>query len=299
MPPVVAAADLSKVYDGVVALRDVTLEIDHGEIFALIGPNGAGKTTFVRAITGTITPTAGEISVFGTSPRAVDYSRVGLLPQAFSPPGRLTGREIIEYYAGLYDTARATDDVLSDVGMVEDADRWFERLSGGQRRRICVGTALVNDPEFLILDEPTTGIDPGGRRQLWSLFRGLQATGRTILLTTHDMAEAAELGDRVGLLSDGQLVEVGRPTALIARHGGLGRIIVEPTDAVSTTADQFLDHPVTIEDGLLVIDEVASGDVGPIIRMLDNEEIVYRRITWEEPTLEDVFFELTDREVLV
>lgn len=299
MAPVVNVDGLSKNFGEVTALRDVSVSITSGEIFGLIGPNGAGKTTFVRSITGTIRPSGGDVSVFDRDPRTIDHARIGLLPQAFRPPERLTGREIISYYAGLYDESRDVEGVLADIGMENDADRWYERLSGGQQRRICVGTALVNDPDLLVLDEPTTGIDPGGRRMLWELFRGLQEAGRTILLTTHDMNEAAALADRVGLIARGQLIEVGTPPALIANHGGSGRIVVEPSDQLPTNLEDIVGRPLTIHESSVVIDPVESDAVGSVIRTLDEAEVPYRRIAWEEPTLEDVFFALTGKEANV
>ncbi len=296
MTPVVEVTNLTKHYGDITALSELSLTIDGGEIFALIGPNGAGKTTFVRAITGSLAPTAGTIRVFGEDPRNARTTRIGLLPQSFSPPERLTGREIITYYAGLYDTARSVDSVLRDVGMENDADRWYERLSGGQQRRICVGTTLVNDPELLILDEPTTGIDPAGRRQLWSLFEGLRRSGRTLVLTTHDMAEAERLGDRVGLLDDGELITVGSPAELTARHGDRGTMTVEPIDADVDSLREGLDRPVVERNGVYLIDGIEPDEIGAVIAQLDRANLAFRRVAWESPSLEDVFLTVTEGE---
>ncbi len=158
MNEAVVATGVSKRYGETVALDGIDLSVADGEVFGLIGPNGAGKTTLVRALTGT-TPVDGEITVHGDTPTAVDADRIGLLPQSFSPPARLTARELIDYYGGLYGTARETAEVLGAVGMAANADSWYETLSGGQQRRVCVGIALVNDPDLLFLDEPTTGIE--------------------------------------------------------------------------------------------------------------------------------------------
>lgn len=296
MAPVVVTADVTKSYDGVPALRGVSLTIDRGEIFSLIGPNGAGKTTFVRTITGAIQPTTGQVRLFGNPIERTTLAAVGLLPQSFHPPERLSAREIIEYYGGLYDHSLPVEEVLEAVGMDGAGDRWYERLSGGQQRRICVGTALVNDPDLLILDEPTTGIDPAGRRQLWSLFAELQATGRTILLTTHDMAEAATLGDRVGLLNNGQLVDVGTPGELTDRVEGSGRLIIETKDTIDSIHRTRIPDEATIKSNRLEYRDVEPGQIGDILAELEHESFSYERITWEEPQLEDVFFELTEAE---
>lgn len=285
---------MSHAYGDVTAVEGVDIAIEPGEIFVLIGPNGAGKTTLVRAITGTIRPDAGRIRVFDAPPRDVRRSRIGLLPQAFAPPRRLTGREIITYYAGLYGESRSPEAVLRDVGVRDGADRWYERLSGGQRRRICVGTALVNDPDLLILDEPTTGIDPRGRRRVWELLRELRASDRSVVLTTHDMAQAEQLADRVGLLEAGRLVAVGEPSELIARHAASHQFVVQPASRVDDLAT--LSRPVERRDGDLIFPAVDPQEVPDVLGRLDALDVGYTRFVWEEPTLEDVYFDLTEAE---
>jgi ABC-2 type transport system ATP-binding protein len=285
------ADDVRKRYGDTVALDGVSLSIPTGEVFGLVGPNGAGKTTLVRALTGT-TPCEGSVSVLGAAPDAVDPHRVGLLPQSFHPADRLTARELIAYYAGLYDEARAVGAVLDDVGLVDDADTWYENLSGGQQRRACVGTALVNDPDVLFLDEPTTGIDPAGRRSLWSLVDDLAAGGTTVLLTSHSMAEVERLADRVGLLRDGQVVAIGTPGELIADYGGDSRLFLDGVanvDAVTST----LDAEVSERDGRLVVSGVALADVGRVVADLEDVGVDFDSFTWAEPSLEDVYLRLT------
>ncbi|NHN49919.1 ABC transporter ATP-binding protein [Halostella sp. JP-L12] len=285
------ADDVEKRYGETAALRGVSLSVAEGEVFALVGPNGAGKTTLVRALTGTTRPDAGEASVFGESPAAVDESRLGVLPQSFSPPARLTARELVDYYAGLYDDARATDDVLETVGMVDDADAWYENLSGGQQRRTCLGVALVNDPDALFLDEPTTGIDPAGRRTVQEQIGDLAAGGATVFLTTHDMTEAERVADRVGFLADGELVAVGTPTDLVREHGGERRLVIA-TDA-GADALSGIDFRTESRDGELVVRGVEPADIGGVVRALDEAGVGYSELTWTQPDLEDVYLELT------
>jgi len=293
MEDVLVAENLRKVYDdGTTALRDVSLSVGSGEVFALIGPNGAGKTTFVRSLTGTTELTEGNVRLLGASPKEMDKSRLGLLPQNFSPPDRLTARELIEYYAGLYDDARDPDEVLSEVGIPDaSADTWYAHLSGGQQRRVCVGATLVNDPDVLFLDEPTTGVDPQGRRDLWRLFEDLTAGGTTIFLTTHYMAEAEQLADRVGLLSDGELVKIDTPNELIVEYGGDNRLEIE-TDA---TAADVNGTPFTVEEtgSGLVFQDIEPADIGDAVRLLDERGIEYEALTWTQPDLEDVYLHLT------
>jgi ABC-2 type transport system ATP-binding protein len=286
------AEGVRRAYGDTVALDGVSLSVAAGEVFALVGPNGAGKTTFVRALTGT-TDADGTVEVFGQSPRTVDDQRLGLLPQSFDPPSRLTARELLAYYGGLYDASRDTESVLEDVGMRDAADTWYENLSGGQQRRVCVGITLVNDPDVLFLDEPTTGIDPAGRRALWDLVERLAAAGTTVFLTTHDMAEAERLADRVGLLADGRLVAVDTPDALVSDYGGESRLVVE-LDGEGDPALSLdgVGYETAVENGSLTVHDIAPEDIGRVVDALDSADVAYDALAWTEPDLEDVYMEL-------
>ncbi|WP_254280238.1 ABC transporter ATP-binding protein [Haloarcula marina] len=292
MDEVLVAEDVRRRYGDTVALDGVSLTATAGEVLALVGPNGAGKTTLVRALTGT-TDAEGRVELFGESPRAVDRSRIGLLPQSFSPHERLTARELVAYYAGLYDETRDVDAVLADVGLADTADTTYENLSGGQQRRTCVATALINDPDLLVLDEPTTGIDPAGRQALWELLEGLADRGVTILVTTHYMEEAERLADRVGLLADGRLAALDDPEQLIADHGGDSQLLVDGTfdeDAVSA-----IDYPArtALRNGQLVVYGVRPESIGGVVDALEGAGVGYDGLTWTEPDLEAVYLELT------
>ncbi|MFB6112235.1 MAG: ABC transporter ATP-binding protein [Halobacteriaceae archaeon] len=293
MDPVVAR-DLSHSYGDLRALDSVSLSAPAGQILGLIGPNGAGKTTLIRCLTGTLSPDTGRVHLLGMDPTAVDRNRIGLLPQSFTPPERLTARELVTYYAGLYDEARDPDEVLADVGIASHRDTWYGQLSGGQRRRVCVATALVNDPEVLFLDEPTTGIDPAGRRAIWELIETLRDRGRSIVLTTHDMAEAGRLGDEVVLLAEGRVVASGPPAQLVAEHGGPSRLVIE-TGADSAAVEQVLDeYSASAAGSAVAIEGVTPDGIGAVVRALDAAAIDFDAIHWQEPTLEDVYLELTD-----
>ena len=308
--PVVVAEGLRRSYGDTVALDGVSLTVDAGEVFGLVGPNGAGKTTLVRALTGT-TSVEGRVRVFGDPPAEGDRSRVGLLPQEFAPAGRLTVRELLGYYAGLYDEARPVEAVLDDVGLTDTADTWYEELSGGQRRRACVGAALVNDPDLLFLDEPTTGIDPAGRRAVWGLVESLSTDGTAVVLTSHSMTEIERLSDRVGLLRDGGLVAVGPPRGLVADHAGPARLVVEPADGTepgvtgddgghggdgtTALADALREagFTVTVGDGEVAVEAVAPTEIGAAVDGLDAAGVDYDALTWTEPGLEDAYLRLT------
>jgi ABC-2 type transport system ATP-binding protein len=299
MPPTVVAEGVRKTYGDVVALDGVSLSVESGEVFVLIGPNGAGKTTLVRALTGTTTPTGGTADLFGSAPSIIDRSRLGVLPQSFRPYSRLTARELIAYYAGLYDEARPVEDVLADVGMADSADTRYENLSGGQQRRVCLGIALVNDPELLFLDEPTTGIDPAGRRTVQDRIADLAAGGTTVFLTTHDMAEAERLADRVGLLEDGDLVAVGSPAELIDEHGGERRLVIEIEGSIQEAADVLAgeshggEYRTEVADGDLRVYGVEATAIGAVVATLESAGVEYAEVSWSQPSLEDVYLSLT------
>jgi ABC-2 type transport system ATP-binding protein len=272
----------------------VSLSVGAGEVFGLIGPNGAGKTTLVRALTGT-TAVEGTVRLLGSAPASVDANRLGLLPQSFSPAARLTPRELLSYYAGLYDAARDPETVLAEVGLADAADVWYEKLSGGQKRRTCVGAALVNDPDVLFLDEPTTGIDPAGRRAVWRLLDRLAEAGTTVFLTSHSMREVARLADRVGLLRDGEVVAAGTPAELVAAHGGESRLVVETESGAAGAAAAALDGAFRAETagGDLVVRGVAPREIGEVASLLDDAGVDYGSLAWSEPSLEDVYLSLT------
>jgi ABC-2 type transport system ATP-binding protein len=295
---VVNAENVSRRYGETVALSDVSFSVSAGEIFAIIGPNGAGKTTLIRALTGT-TDADGEVSVFGRPPTEVARGRIGLLPQEFTPADRLTARELVTYYAGLYDDARDPDAVLEDVGLTDSEGTFYEDLSGGQKRRVCVGTALVNEPELLILDEPTTGIDPTGRRELWDLIEGLADGGTTILLTTHYMAEAETLADRVALLSGGELVALDSPDELIARHGGDSRLVIEADDEARVGETLAAAGYERLPDERHVAVPAGPKEIPAIVEALEHNDVGYEGLVWRQPSLEEVYVALTGTDVSV
>ncbi len=283
----IAAADLRKAYGDTRALAGVSLSVDPGEVFALVGPNGAGKTTLVRCLTGTTTPDAGEATLLGSPPQLVAKDRVGLLPQDFGPPDRLTARELVAYYAGLYDDPREVDPVLGDVGVVDTAGTRYADLSGGEKRRTLLATALVNDPDVLFLDEPTTGIDPAGRRAVHGLIENLAAAGTTVFLTTHHMDEVERLADRVGVLAGGEIVALDTPGGLVADHGGETRLLV------GTNAGSVPGYNAESTDRGLVIRDIPPEEIGGVIDALAAAGVSYDSLSWSESDLETAYLTLT------
>src|SRR5215510_1471142 len=221
--PAIRCRSLVKDYGAVRAVDGLDLEVRGGECFGLLGPNGAGKTTAVEILEGILAPSSGEVEVLGLRWKANERElrqRIGVSLQETRFTDKLTVGETLELFGSFYARARATQEVLDEVGLVEKRDSYVVNLSGGQRQRLAVATALVGDPDLVFLDEPTTGLDPQARRQVWELVRALRARGRTVLLTTHYMDEAERLCDRVAVVDHGQVIALGTPHELIARLGG-------------------------------------------------------------------------------
>jgi ABC-2 type transport system ATP-binding protein len=211
---------LQKAYDGVEAVRGIDFDLREGEVFGLLGPNGAGKTTTVEILVGYRKRDGGDVRVLGNDPERADRGwrgRVAIVPQSGELFPTLSVREHLELFAGYYEHPRPPGEVLALVGLEEKAGAKSRTLSGGQRRRLDLGVALVGDPELLFLDEPTTGFDPSARRAAWETIRSLRSLGKTILLTTHYIEEAQQLADRVAVLRHGEIVASGTPADLISR----------------------------------------------------------------------------------
>jgi ABC-2 type transport system ATP-binding protein len=221
--PAVEVHGLRKSYDGLEAVRGVEFEIQAGKVFGLLGPNGAGKTSIIEILAGYRPRNAGSVSVLGVDPAGAPQSwreRIGVVPQSGDLFVNLTVIEQLKLFAGYYEKPRSAEEVLRLVGLEDKRGARFRTLSGGQRRRLDLGVALVGDPELLFLDEPTTGFDPAARRTAWETIRSLRELGKTILLTTHYIEEAAQLADRVAVLRRGEIVASGTPADLVAAVPG-------------------------------------------------------------------------------
>jgi ABC-2 type transport system ATP-binding protein len=275
----IAVRDLRKTYGELEAVRGISFEVQQGEVFGLLGPNGAGKTTTVEILEGYRRRDAGQVEVLGTDPAAAggDWrERIGVVLQSSAMYETLTVAEMLKVFAGYYRTPRPVDEVVELVGLHEKRDNRVRLLSGGQRRRLDLGLALVGDPELIFLDEPTTGFDPGARRRAWETIRGLRSLGKTILLTTHYLDEAEQLADRVAVLRQGEIVASGAPAELTGsvqqteiRYRENGREVVLHTDAPTRLLHELTDK--ALSEGR------------------ELESLVVRR-----PSLEDVYLSLTE-----
>ena len=243
MGAMVSVRDLRKSYGRIEAVRGISFDVEDGEIFGLLGPNGAGKTTTVEILEGLRRADSGSATVAGidvsADPRAVK-ERIGVQLQASAFPLHLTAREVVELFATCYDRTVDAKAILATVDLADRADQWNEKLSGGQRQRLSIATALVNDPKVLFLDEPTTGLDPQARRNLWELVRRIRDRGTTVFLTTHYMDEAEVLCDRVAIMDSGRILELDSPRALVGAL--LGRGFSKPVvQQQANLEDVFLD----------------------------------------------------------
>ena len=252
--PAIRVRGLRKAYDGVEAVRGIDFDVQPGEVFGLLGPNGAGKTTTVEILEGYRPRDAGEVSVLGTDPwrsSSAHRERIGVVLQHSELPPTLSVREVHRMFAGYFERPRPVDEVIELVGLADKADARVKTLSGGQKRRLDLGVALVGDPELVFLDEPTTGFDPSARRTAWDLVRALRSLGKTILLTTHYLDEAQQLADRVAVIREGELIRIGTPHELIAgapeveiRYREEGREVVvataEPTRVLAELTGRAL-----------------------------------------------------------
>jgi len=279
--PVVRVRGLTKSYGDFEALKGIDFELRGGEVFGLLGPNGAGKTTTIEILEGYRRRDGGEVDVLGADPTTAGLDwrrRIGVVLQSSAMYENLTVAEHLAQFAGYYDRPRPVDEVIELIGLQEKRDVRARRLSGGQRRRLDLGLALIGDPELIFLDEPTTGFDPGARRRAWETIRSLSGLGKTILLTTHYLDEVEQLADRVAVLREGRIIASGTVQELVGgapateiRYRRNGEVVVVATDEPTRVL-----HELT----------TAAIDRGE-----ELEGLEVRR-----PSLEDVYLSLTQAE---
>ena len=274
----IAVRDLRKSYGASEALRGVSFEIEEGEVFGLLGPNGAGKTTTIEILEGYRTRDGGEVDVLGFDPERAGSAfreRIGVVLQQSQLWPNLTVGETHRMFAGYYEHPRNVDEVIALVGLTEKRDARVKTLSGGQKRRLDLGVALVGDPDLVFLDEPTTGFDPAARRAAWEMIRSLRSLGKTILLTTHYLDEAEQLADRLAVLREGVIIQEGTPAEL--------------TGGSSETEVRYR------QDGREVV--VRTTDPTKLLHELTAEALAEKRelegLSVRRPTLEDVYLSLT------
>jgi ABC-2 type transport system ATP-binding protein len=301
----VAVRDLHKSYGSLEAVRGLSFEIRAGECFGLLGPNGAGKTTTIEILEGLLAPTAGEVTVldrrWGRDDREI-RERLGVCLQQTQLADKLEVGETVELFRALYRQGREPESVIAEVGLQEKRKARVSSLSGGQKQRLAVACALVGDPELLFLDEPTTGLDPQSRRQVWDIVNAFKARGRTVLLTTHYMDEAERLCDRIAVVDHGLVIAEGTPRELVRSLGGehVVEISVGEDGRGPLAPSQLKDLPsvrsVHAEAGhvLLTVTEPHLA-IPPLLERLRAEGWQLASLTTRQASLEDVFVSLTGR----
>jgi lipooligosaccharide transport system ATP-binding protein len=301
------ARDLRKSYGGFDAVKGVDFEVFGGECFGFLGPNGAGKTTTMKMIYGAVIPTGGELAVAGLDVYRNEREikrRIGVVPQEDNLDDELEVRENLLIYGRYYDLPRKTvlqrtDELLDFVQLSDKVEARVEQLSGGMKRRLLIARALINDPEIVVLDEPTTGLDPQARHLVWDRLRALTAEGKTLVLTTHYMEEAARLCDRLVIMEGGRIIAGGKPKDLVAEHvspqvlefradeGALDELLplVEPVaDAVERTGDEVL--------------LAYTKDADDLVARVQESGVEVENTVHRQAGLEDVFLRLTGRSLI-
>jgi len=291
---------LTKRYGDLLAVDDMSFSVKKGELFACLGPNGAGKTTTVEVIETIRAPSSGKVMLLGmdvTKKKQEIVRRIGVLPQGFSSFDRITVKETIQYYARLFGGKKPdVNALMALVNLTEKAGERYKNLSGGLQQRLGIAIALVNDPEVVFLDEPTTGLDPKARREVWHVLQGLKAQGKTVLLTTHYMEEAELLADKVAIISRGKIIALDSPGELIEKNAGCSILTLRSADArvpeiLRTLGFQPVLDPDNDKDIKVPVHQ--NDDVREILNAVQEAGASCSALDLRRPNLEEVFLKLT------
>jgi len=299
--PILQVENLVKRYGDVEAVRGVSFAVEEGEVFGLLGPNGAGKTTTVEILEGLRTPDGGRVSVCGLDPQQNPEAlkhEIGAALQSTSLPDKLRVMEALRLFASFYKRRRNPEELLDRFGLKEKRNAFYNQLSGGQKQRLALAMALVNDPKVVFFDEPTAGLDPQVRREIYDIIEELKGGRKTIVMTTHYIEEAERLCDRVAIIDHGKVIALGSPRELKARSGGATRIEVRLSKPESNGTLKTLEGVVDARevDGIYVIHSKRPPQT--IVSMVKHLEVQGNELVGLEiatPSLEDVFIEMTGR----
>lgn len=303
--PVISVKGLRKKYAELEAVKGIDFEVSAGEVFGILGPNGAGKTTTVEILEGLRPRTGGDATVLGFDPERQTQQlkdRIGVCLQATNLPAKIRVHEALDLFGSLYSHSVSADRLLERLQLTEKRNSYFETLSGGQKQRLAIALSLVNDPQLLFLDEPTTGLDPQIRLEIHGLIEELKAEKRTVVLTTHYIEEAERLCDRVAIMDEGKIVAMGSPRELQQRSQERSRIQIvcaqplngHPLPQWPDAAESRLENDGR---GLTVYSGRPARTLIEIMRWLDQNSIQLEDVHLKRPTLEDVFVELTGKKL--
>ena len=298
----IEVSSLKKCYGDLKAVDGISFTVNTGEVFGLLGPNGAGKTTTIEILEGLREKDGGDVKVLGLDPWKNAYElhkRFGVIPQEFTFFEKTTPREAIIYYAELFNVKVDPDDILKEVLLEDSAKTNFDSLSGGQKQKTGLALSLVNTPELLFLDEPTTGLDPNARRAIWDVIRGLKAKGKTIILTTHYLDEAQQLSDRVAIMDHGHIVAMGTSDEIIELHGSGERLEIHGTKQLADYIKENTELQVDYDKYRSVISIPLKQKIDALAALAAAEQ---SKMNWGEiqtrrDSLDDVFVKLVSGRV--
>ena len=293
--PAISTRDVHKSYGSLKAVDGISFEVHVGEVYSFLGPNGAGKTTTVEMLEGIRKPDSGSITVFGEEPwvsASKLRGRVGIMPQDFRFIERITPREAIKYYCTLFGVPDKSAELLDLVDLSEVQNVYFQNLSGGQKQKVGICLALVNDPELVFLDEPTTGLDPKARRKIWDLIRKLKEEERTVILTTHYLEEAQMLADRVAIMDHGKIIIEGSPSEIIKKMGKGRKLLLQYSDALYKHLREVLKIECSRSGESINVSVNSNQDVLNVLEFANRNNIELTSLSLKEDTLEDIFVDL-------
>ncbi len=293
--PAISTRDVHKSYGSLKAVDGISFEVQVGEVYSFLGPNGAGKTTTVEMLEGIRKPDSGSITVFGEEPwvsASKLRGRVGIMPQDFRFIERITPREAIKYYCTLFGVPDKSAELLDLVDLSEVQNVYFQNLSGGQKQKVGICLALVNDPELVFLDEPTTGLDPKARRKIWDLIRKLKEEERTVILTTHYLEEAQMLADRVAIMDHGKIIIEGSPSDIIKKMGKGRKLVLQYSDALYKHLTEVLKIDCSRSGESINVSVNSNQDVLNVLEFANRNNIELTSLSLKEDTLEDIFVDL-------
>jgi ABC-2 type transport system ATP-binding protein len=293
----IEVSSLKKHYGDLKAVDGVSFTVNKGEVFGLLGPNGAGKTTSIEIMEGLRERDGGDVKVLGLDPWKNGYElhkKIGVIPQDFTFFEKTTPREAIIYYADLFNVKVDPDEILKEVLLDESAKVHFDNLSGGQKQKTGLALSLVNSPELLFLDEPTTGLDPNARRAIWEVIRGLKARGKTIILTTHYLDEAQQLSDRVAIMDHGKIVALGTSEEIIQQHGSGERLEIHGSQELAQyiKANTELQVDYNKSKGEIIIPLNKKIDALAALAAAEQSGLDWGQIQTLRDSLDDVFIKL-------
>jgi ABC-2 type transport system ATP-binding protein len=303
--PAIRCQSLVKRYGDKVAVAGIELTVEVGECFGLLGPNGAGKTTTVEMLEGLTEPHSGTVELFGISWRKGRdrelQERLGVQLQDTQLADKLTVDEVLRLFRSFYSKGRSVDDLVKELDLGEERKLQYYKLSGGQKQRVALGTALAGDPELLFLDEPTTGLDPRARQTLWGIVQRFQERGRSVLITTHYMEEAAALCDRIAIMDHGKIIALGTPRSLVDGLGLVQFVEFETKQTLDSAAMSALGAVESVdrrgEGYRLRIDRSLSA-LASVLGELERQQVVPIGLSTHQATLDDVFLHLTGRALI-